>query len=372
MRWIEQSARRYRRLSMEDTLTGLLNRRGFHRIMKLAWAQASRQNTDLACVAIDIDHFKDVNDNYGHSLGDWALRCFASTLTSACRSSDVIGRIGGEEFCVLLPNCHEQQALEWAEKARARVEETELFAKGDAIRLTASFGVAAFSSDLRDEHELVDLADRALMVAKHSGRNSVVSAHAIARDKSASNRLDSCNPVIRSLLDSLSVRDRAISEHCERVSAYSARLARRLGLHANEVWTAEMAGLLHDVGKIGVPDNVLNKPGVLDPEERDLVRWSLESSYDIVRSAFGEGPLAQTVRDSRRWFRDFADSPRNQQPISGQIVAIADAYDSMTSPAPYRKSRTGEQALEELNRCAGTQFDAELVDHFSAVVAETR
>jgi diguanylate cyclase (GGDEF)-like protein len=214
---------RLKQLSVEDPLTRVFNRRGFHRFFRAEWSRASRYHADIACVLVDIDDFKRLNDTYGHPLGDRVLRRFADMLRSSCRASDILGRIGGEEFCIALPSCNEHQAYLWAEKLRRRIEATPLYAETATIRITASFGVASAQTTLRDEHELIELADRAMLIAKHSGRNRVVAASTTQGGKPGETKLHPASRIVRLLLESLAIRDPATARHSQRVSQYATK-----------------------------------------------------------------------------------------------------------------------------------------------------
>lgn len=368
---LRRKSGRLERLSLEDPLTGVFNRRGFYRFLHAEWSRASRHDADLACVMIDIDRFKRLNDTYGHKIGDQILRHFARVLRASCRASDILGRVGGEEFCVILPSCNEHQAFLWAEKLRRRVSHALLKAGEKSLRVTASFGVAASATQLHDEHELIDLADQAMLVAKYGGRNRVTRASALSGKSVAESRVSPSSRVVRVLLDSLALRDPATHQHSHRVAQFATLLAKHVGLSENEVWIAEVAGLLHDIGKLGLPNSVLQKADKLDERERELVHKSLETSYDIARSAFGEGPLAETIKASRMWIRDAAEQGDGRLPISARILAIADAFDAMTSAAPYRPPLSRAAAIAELNRFAGVQFDSDLVREFVGLVEES-
>lgn len=357
-----------RRLSLEDPLTRVLNRRGFRRFFKAEWTRAARLGADIAVVVVDIDQFKRINDTYGHAIGDRILRKFAEILSQGSRGSDILGRVGGEEFCVALNSCNEHQAELWAEKTRRRLLRTPLYVGGKALGLTASFGVAACQPGAREEQELIDMADQAMLVAKHAGRNRVVAASSLVGHRERDGRITANSRVVRLLLDSLALRDPPTFSHCHRVAQYSTMLAKHIGLGENEVWVAEVAGLLHDIGKIGLPDSVLRKPTSLDENEKKLVTMTLASSYDIARSAFGDGPVAETIRTSRVWLQDAANEHDGRLPIPGRIVSIADAFDSMTSQSLYRRGVSRDAAFAELHRCAGAQFDGDLVKEFRALL----
>lgn len=359
---------RLRRICSEDPLTGLLNRRGFFKLLEMEFASAARSSEEIACVFIDVDYFKRLNDNYGHKAGDQALKLLAKVLRRCSRVSDIVGRIGGEEFCVALPSCNEFQAFRWAEKARTTIATTPFRIDGRNLYLTASFGVASCPAHRFEEFDLVDQADRALLAAKNSGRNRVVRAETMSQDRSLPESA-ATNHAVRSLLAALTIRDPATAHHSHRCAQFAVHCARHLGMMDNEIWIVEAAALLHDIGKLGLPDSILHKPESLSGDDRLQLEHSQQGGLDMVRAAFGEGPLVQTLAASRVWFEKRTNL--DHYPLSGRIVAIADAFDAMTTPRPYRSIRDASQALEELRRAAGIQFDPELVQAFIASLGHT-
>lgn len=171
--------RKLRRASAVDPLTGVLNRRSFHRQLKREWKRASRYRRPLSCVMLDLDFFKKINDTHGHATGDATLKAIAKLLKQQRRASDVVCRYGGEEFCILLPETDEDGAASWAEHARKTLAETPIRAGEQSLQVTASFGVAEGPGDLKAPESLVELADQALTVAKQSGRNRLVRFSAV-------------------------------------------------------------------------------------------------------------------------------------------------------------------------------------------------
>lgn len=365
---LKQRLRHMQRLALEDPLTRVLNRRGLKKSLTFELDRAQRYRQELACIVCDLDHFKSVNDSYGHLIGDQVLVGFARLMRRQCRKSDLIGRIGGEEFCILLPSCSLEKAAEWAEKVRTEVGRTDFGPSERPVRITASFGVVAFDQSYADAAQLIDRADHSLLRAKAEGRNRVIVQEGVASLLSARNPFSSASHVVRVLFESLLLRDPDTADHSRRVARLSAQLCRHIGLHENEVWLGETGGLLHDIGKVGVPTSILRKPTEYDNLERQLMERSLATGVDMVRSAFGDGPLAETVQESRTWYCDAGHGPASRRPTPGRAVAVVDAFDSMTSASPYRAPMSKTAALAELRRGAGTQFDAELVNAFAEVV----
>lgn len=368
IRELQSENEKLRRLCSEDPLTELFNRRGFFRMLEAEFASARRAGDEIACVYIDLDRFKLINDVYGHEAGDIVLQRFSALLQSACRKSDIVGRVGGEEFCVVLPRCDERRAVQWAEKLRQRLQRTSVVIGGRGLVVSASFGVAAGQADLREEYELLRQADQALLAAKNAGRDRVIAASGLSDGQHAGVAISESHGLVRMLLHTLSIRDPATADHSRRAAHYSSLLAKQSGMHDNEVWVVSTAALLHDIGKLGLPDSILRKPGKLDDVERNIVARCLESGHDTVRAAFGIGPLSEALQSARTWRRDVAQIGSARAPMAGRIVAIADAFDAMVAPSVYRKPLSRRAAVLELERCASDPLDERLIRELNRCV----
>jgi diguanylate cyclase (GGDEF)-like protein len=371
-------------LATKDPLTGCLNRRAFLERLQTEFQLSRRHHHDLACIMLDIDHFKAINDSHGHSAGDEVLRTLAETLRSTLRVTDAVCRYGGEEFCILLPSTDIEKATVVAEYARRRIAEKKV----QDIQVTASFGVAAFTAETTDSQQLLDQADQALYLAKDRGRNRVIRwnevppkdspADAAATDKNAPQDDEVHTRAVQVLASSLAWRDVRTAEHCRQVADLCLACAQGLLSH-HECSVLEVAGQLHDIGKLGVPDSILSKPGALSPEERKIVRDHLRQGVEIVATTCSSRELAEILRYYHAHFGGNPDDPDlptgKDIPLGARILALADAFSAMVSPRPFPATLTYDEAFEELRRCAGRQFDPELVERFiEAVLArdETR
>ena len=358
------------RLATHDPLTGCVNRRRLFQIFEAEWKSADRHGHPLACLMVDVDHFKNVNDRLGHSAGDTVLQKVADALTRTARESDLVARYGGEEFCVLLPHTDLTAAERAAERFRAAIAEAEM----PGVQVTASLGISERDLGAADPQELIDQADQALYAAKESGRNRAVRfdrAPSEARTTSGGRAagVEHSAPgagagqnipfnAVTALISALAYRDQETAAHSRRVADLAVATAEGL-IGASDCYTLEIAALLHDLGKIGVPDQILLKPGELSEEEWEVMRRHDHIGVEIVRASFAFEPLTAIVREYRR------DADDGHLPsVAARILKIADAYDAMTSDRPYRDGRTPDEAFEELRRCAGRQFDAELVERF--------
>ena len=371
-------------LATRDPLTGCINRRTFFEMFEKQWTASQRYQRPLTCFMVDIDHFKSVNDNHGHSVGDEVLRRVAGAIQGTAREADIVCRYGGEEFCILLPETDTDEACLAAERIRCAVEQLVF----DNLSVTASFGVSSIDFGASDPQELLDQADKCLYVAKRAGRNQVVRWDDVPGDVSEieddlddnvqvpvskSDDVSIPYPAVASLLSALAYRDAQTAAHSTRVAELCVATAAGL-LSVKRTYELEVAALLHDIGKIGVPDSILLKPGPLTPEEWETMELHDRIGVEIVEASFSNQRLVDIMRYHHATFSGSPDTPHfpagQDIPIGARIVAIADAYDAMVSDRVYRKGRPPEQAFEELRRCAGTQFDPGLVERFISIARE--
>ncbi|MEO8494561.1 MAG: diguanylate cyclase [Planctomycetota bacterium] len=377
---IKEQNRELERLATRDPLTGCLNRRAFFDRFDSEWKGSQRYAQPLCAMMVDIDFFKSINDNHGHSMGDEVLRKVAHTLRSLARETDVVCRYGGEEFSVLLPMTGIDEAAKAAERFRAAIEKLHF----PDFAITTSIGVSAYSVEINAPQDLLDRADKCLYVAKRSGRNQVVrwddvpadlvvDESQISRTKApeVGSLLSIPYHAVTALTSALGYRDQITAAHSRRVADLCVSCAEGL-LSLKDRYTLEVAALLHDIGKIGVPDNILLKAGPLTAEEWEFMCHHQTIGKEIIRASFGLPQLTAIVEHYQAHYGNPAVRPcsptGNQIPVSARILAIADAFDAMTTDRVYRKGRTVQQAFAELRRCAGEQFDPELVERFIAMV----
>jgi diguanylate cyclase (GGDEF)-like protein len=356
-----------------DSLTGLANRRELEQRFAGELERSTRGGRPLAIVVLDLDWFKEFNDRFGHAAGDRALVQLAEWRRRATRSSDVVARLGGEEFAVLAPETDELEGYQLAERLRAEVRAT--FAR-QPEKMTVSCGVASFPVHGITAGELLHSADRALYEAKEAGRDrSVVYRHAGAPEEDAEEAaIERTSPRLASLVSLAEAVDRRKGSpaNSRRVAGYAELLARSLSLPDEEVERVRIAALLRDVGEVGVAESILNKPAPLNDEEwRELERHP-EIGARIVGAAqlgrVGEWILSHHERpDGSGYPRGLRE---HQIPLEGRIVAVADAYAAMTADRPYRQSFSPKRAKAELQARAGTQFDHDVVEAFLSLNGE--
>src|SRR3954462_13960466 len=355
-----------------DALTGLLNRRGFQELMEVETERALRSSRPLAILVGDLDHFKHLNDRYGHAAGDVALRRFAEIASSASRRIDVVARIGGEEFALLLPDTEQHAAYLLAERLRRAVKEPS----ADGELPTGSFGVASFPSHAADAEALMHAADQALYAAKAMGRDRSVIYNPEVLASVLGGNLD---PVagnehlsaVLVLAETLDLRDSGTASHSQTVGRLSALIAKALGFEDGRVERIRLAGMLHDIGKIGIPDWILHKPGKLDDAEWAEIRKHPEMGARIAASAklddISEWILCHHERVDGRGYP--AGLPASEIPVEARILAVADAYEAMTSDRVYKLAMPAEDAERELRDQSDAQFDAAVVDALLGAIA---
>jgi len=360
-------AMRAMRLALTDPLTGLGNHRHFHERLQRELTQAEHDGTTLSLCLVDIDDFKRVNDRYGHPVGDRVLGHVASRLRQGGESF----RLGGDEFAVLLPRLDERAAVAVARSIVERVGAGEIEQIGS---VTVSAGVAAYPAQGVGRDELIRLADSALYWAKEDGKNrartyqaatslelSQLQQLAEGPDRAARYR------AAASLAKAVDARDVYTGSHSERVGELSARIARRLGIDEPQIELTRLAGSLHDLGKLAIPEEILRKPSALNESERLVLQRHPQIGYRMLES-LGVEPIAEWVlHHHERWDGGgYPDRLRGEEiPLGARIIFVADAFDAMTSERVYRKPLSDRDAVSELERCAGSQFDPAIVGAFS-------
>lgn len=355
-------------LATTDPLTGLCNHRAFHKRLAEEAAQAIREGQEIAVAMLDLDNFKFFNDAYGHAAGDDVLRQVTAALRRSVLPEDTIGRFGGDEFALILP-------LKTAKGMQRGQSAEDLWASLDAalsglsfqppgsptvIPLTISVGVALFPADAGNYLEALELADRRLMHVKTGGgleHPAEQLCHELTLSLSGFSMLNA-------LVTAVDNKDRYTRRHSEDVLTYSLQIAEQLGLDPETRRTVQIAALLHDVGKIGVPDRILRKPSALTDEEFQAVQQHPFMGAIIVGAVPGFEKTLDTVRHHHeRWDGNgYPFGLRGEEtPFLARLVAVADAFSAMTTDRPYRKGMERGKALRILEEGAGTQWDPECI-----------
>jgi diguanylate cyclase (GGDEF)-like protein/putative nucleotidyltransferase with HDIG domain len=355
-----------------DELTGLHNHRYFQERFNLEIEKSAISGDGFSILIIDLDFFKTYNDIYGHAMGDDILKEFGQLIRSSIRTSDIGARYGGDEFAVILLGTSAEGAAMVAERIREGLQ-TSMDEKG--ILLTCSIGIAGWRADGITRETLIQAADKALYAAKAAGRNRVCLA---GRSESmepvqpeATLKEDDTNAIeniVYALAATVDTRDHYTYGHSKAVSRYATDLAAAMGYTREGIKRIRAAALLHDIGKLSIPDSILSKSGPLTEEEWGMVKHHPEMGVGILKYIVGlRGCIDAVLSHHERY--DGKGYPRGLKgddiPLDARIMAIADAYDAMTSERSYKEGRmSNEEALRELKKCSGTQFDPELVEVF--------
>ena len=353
-----------------DELTGLFNHRYFHQRIDEEIIRAARFGQVFSLLTIDLDFFKKYNDVYGHLYGDKILRVIANRIKDSIRAIDLVFRYGGDEFVVLLPQASADNALKVAERIHHAVD-SEVDYKG--MPVTCSIGIASWPTDGIMREEIVHASDVALYHAKQTGRNRVCLASELESSQKTLKvgEVDTNSIVLNTiyaLAATVDAKDHYTYGHSKKVSRYASDIAEAMGYSEERKSVIRTAGLLHDIGKIGVSDKVLGKRGSLTEEEWEPIRSHPDMGVSIIKNVDSLKDCLPAIQYHHERY-DGSGYPTGLRgeniPLDARILAVADSYDAMTSQRPYREaSRSIEEALSELINCSGTQFDPEVVRVF--------
>jgi len=401
-----------REQAITDGLTGVKTHRFLMEALSSEWKRSTRANRPFALVLMDLDRFKFVNDFYGHLEGDVVLQRVGHILEQNCRRSDVVARYGGDEFVILMPETTAEQARQLANKLRGWVASDPLLRDKN---ITASFGIAGFPVHGSTPQELIQIADSSMYLSKHQGGNSVSSAEQGDTDDRKRwkkdvleaylgvtlKRLFATGPeafeeihrrleqftrsleqgvgqeenglptavveTVTSLALAIDAKDHYTEGHSQKVSAYASMIAKAAGRPAEEVEEIRLAALLHDIGKVGIPETILNKSGPLDATEWDTMKTHSDLGSRILDPLEAMRHIRKMIRHHHEFYDGTGYPDRlegDEIPYGARVIAIADAYDTITSERTYKKARTPEDAFAELERCAANQFDPQIVRIF--------
>jgi len=418
--------------AITDGLTGVKTHRFFMEALSAEWKRATRAGRPFSLLLMDLDRFKLVNDGHGHLEGDLVLQRVGRILEQNCRRSDVVARYGGDEFVVLMPETNIEQGRQLASKLCTWIGTDPLLHEKN---ITASFGIASFPQHGSTPQELIQVADASMYLSKHQGGNAVSTADSTNTDETRQwkhdvleaylgvtlKRLFSTGPeafeeiyqrldhfsqsltvaapeggangnghggseaqglaalppavleTVTSLALAIDSKDRYTQGHSMKVAAYSVLLCEAMGLSESETEEVRLGALLHDIGKVGIPENILNKNGPLNPDEWETMKQHVLFGAKILEPLRSITRIREMVGHHHEYFdgSGYPDGMHGEEiPLGSRIVAIADAYDTITSDRVYKKGRGPQEAMAELERCAGAQFDAELVRLFVARLRE--
>lgn len=355
------------RLSITDELTGLYNHRHFSELLQAEIARTERYGDSLSLIMLDLDGFKEYNDRFGHVSGDTALKVFGQTLRSALRKTDLTFRYGGDEFAIILPAADAARARNAVERVKSKWLQT-VKEQRQIIQTFLGFsaGIAQFPENAETADVLTLLADTALYYSKRQGRyicTLVSEMGIIEADIQSPTTLDQ----VQALLSTADARSPQTYDHSRRVAAISEIIGKSLGLPEAELAELNVAALLHDTGKVAIEESILNKTGELTEDEWLVIRKHPAEGARIAACVPGATAAIPIIRHHHERY-DGTGYPEGLKseaiPLGARIVAVADAYSTMTAGRPDKSAISDEEALEELKRHSGTQFDPHLVQVF--------
>ncbi|HYL62050.1 MAG TPA: diguanylate cyclase [Candidatus Methylomirabilis sp.] len=408
--------------AITDGLTGVKTHRFFMEALSAEWKRSTRAGRAFALVLMDLDRFKFVNDFYGHLEGDLVLQRVGHILETNCRRSDVVARYGGDEFVMLMPETNMEHARQLATKLRGWVSADPLLREKN---ISASFGIACYPLHGSSPQELIQVADASMYLSKHQGGNAVSTAdhfdpneakkwkrdvleaylgvtlkrlfatgpeafeeiysrlkqftESLASTEAVTGKSVSSNAqgpaglpqavldTVTSLAFAIDAKDHYTQGHSQKVSAYAALIAESLNLSDVEIEEVRLGGVLHDIGKVAIPEQILNKNGPLNPDEWETMKSHVSFGAKILDPLTPLARIREMVLHHHEFFdgSGYPDALSAEAiPLGARIIAVADAYDTITSDRTYKKSRSSPEALAELERCANAQFDGAIVAVF--------
>ena len=384
------------KLALKDPHTGLYNRRHFNETLEKELALAKRHAQSLSVIMMDIDYFKSVNDVYGHPFGDLVLKQFTQKLQKAVRRYDILFRLGGEEFVMISPRTDRPTGLLLAKRLLKTINAHSFGSKAHVLKLKVSVGVASYPEDgvVIRGLDLVNLADRILNKVKEYGGNKVFSSidlekleGKVTSENDASEVIEllkkkiyrlsqranqSLIEAIFALAKNIGVKDWYSDTFTKKMMNYAIEIAKMLKLPKNEIEHIRKAVILHDIGKVGINENILLKHSKLTTKEFETMKKHPQLSTDIIRPLyFLRGTVPLILYHHERW--DGKGYPHrlkgNQIPIGARIIAIVDAYRSLTSNRPYRKAYPKSSAMKILKKESGTKFDPRVTAAFLKILS---
>ncbi len=358
---LQELVRQLQALSVTDWLTGLKNHGYFFERLDEELDRSLRHRRPLSLLLADLDDFKLVNDSRGHAAGDRVLQAVGEVLIDTLRSADIVCRLGGEEFGVLLPETDGPGAFLVADRIREAIAARSVSGVG---KVTISFGVAAVPEHAVDRDELLESADRALYLAKREGKNRTRLAGQVVSLQSPPVARPLRGEIVELLVRVLRLRDPHLADHALRTAEVAVALGAHLAMSAGDLEHLRVASLLQDVGKIGVPDSILLKKGPLSESQWQTIREHPKRGFDIVGNLIHPDAAEAVFANHERF--DGAGYPRGlageEIPFLARVLLVADAYAAMTGHRPFKAPLSSHEALDELRNHAGRQFDPVAVE----------
>ena len=356
--------------AIRDPLTGLYNRRFFYESLDKELSRTERYGSTVSIALFDVDNFKSINDSFGHSAGDEVLRRIGAIVNGLMRTTDSFARLGGEEFALLMPETEQLDALLVAERIRTAISRTAILPER---RVSVSGGIGTCPSDATTHDELVKRADAALYWSKRNGKNLCAIAGEIVLDEEEAPG-DTMLAHLHALVSTIDAHHLMTKDHSENVAAYAVAIGQHLGISPETIVKLRRAAFLHDIGKVAVSRSILEKPSALTDEEwAEMKIHPVAGATMLMHSGLAEEATWVRHHHERMDGRGYPDGLEEAQiPLEARILFVADAFEAMTSDRPYHRGIAVADALAELERCAGTQFDPRVVEALRELVATDR
>ncbi|MDU5105364.1 diguanylate cyclase [Clostridium sp.] len=363
----------------KDGLTEVYNHRYFHDKLKEKVALSKKSNKPVSMVFVDIDYFKHYNDLNGHQMGDEVLKTIGKILRENLRENDISARYGGEEFAIILPDTTEDEAVLIADKIRRIIESTKFLGEENQPNgvLTASMGISVYPDKAKDDVTLIKSADDALYRAKFFMKNRVETYTSILDEISADIDKEDIELVasIKTLISVINAKDRYTYGHSERVVLYSRLLAEKLKLNEKDKKILIYSAYMHDIGKINISKEILTKRMPLNDEEWETLKKHPEDGIEIIRPVKSLEAVIPIILHHHEKYNG-TGYPRNLKgneiPYLARVLCVVDSFDAMTSNRPYNVRKTYDEAIEEVRKYKGIQFDPEIAEKFIEVINENK
>ncbi|WP_010247272.1 bifunctional diguanylate cyclase/phosphohydrolase [Acetivibrio cellulolyticus] len=364
------------KLAITDELTDVYNQRQFRILLDREIVNSDNNNSSLGLIMLDIDDFNMYNDLYGHECGDKILKGTSAILKSIVKQNGYVCRYGGDEFAIIFPNTDIETLEMFAHNIihKFKMVRSDYFSDKLSEKVTLSIGLSEYPNRSFTKSELISHSDMALYHAKNLGKGRVHLYQDIILQirKNTSSDNQQLIGAFKGLLSTISAKDKYTHAHSERVSSYAVLIGKAMNLSLNEISVLEYAGLLHDIGKIEIPKTLLNKHGNLTVDEQVIIRQHPIYSENILEPLEDIDNLIDYVRHHHERFDGlgYPDGLTGTEiSLGARILCVADSFDAMISERPYSRSKTTEEALSELRKYSGTQFDPEIVDIFYSAMS---
>lgn len=362
-----------------DGLTGVYNHRFFHESLKEKIVSCKKRQNPISLILLDIDYFKHYNDLYGHQKGDAVLRKIGLILKNNVRIKDIPARYGGEEFTVILPNASEKEAIFIAEEIRLAVERHKFEGEENQPKgkITVSIGISTFPDKAKNDVELIKSADDALYRAKFFNKNRVETYYSILEELKNDIEEEHIDLItsIKTLISVINAKDRYTYAHSERVVMFSKLLGDKLNLCEEDKKVLKYGAYMHDIGKINIPKEVLNKKMPLTNEEWEMLKQHPVNGTDIIKSVDSLKNIVPLILHHHERYdgKGYPSQLKGKDiPYLSRVLTVVDSFDAMTSNRPYNIGKSYDEAIVELQKCSSTQFDPDIVEAFIEVVEENK